>query len=510
MRGGAFCADARAEDPDLMDLPNLTRTGRDEAGIAIVEVLVSALVLLVFSVGIFTVLTGSTRATAQERHRTQANALAEQELERVRSFRIADLVGLNSTRRVLEDGTQLTGACPTTGAQSRLTCYTIASSAQFQNEPAATSGCSAGPGSRDYLLLTINVSWTGMGVLHPVTAATIVSPPSGSLVPNSGSILVNVVDSRNVGIQGVAVSGSGPGSFSGSTGPTGCVLWRNLAVGTYTLSVGGTAAGMVDKDGNPPNTPPLQTTSVVDTGTNTVNLMYDRPGALRVAVKTLNYSGAVTDSTADGISARAPLMNLWKPFTSANSSTITTTQTLFPFVSPTTYSVYAGTCPSNNPDPSSAGANPLAFANVTVPASGIGTGPDNLIQLPSLRLTVRTGSSSSSQGSVVSGADVHITDTNCNPTVPRILATNDLGELADATGSAPTDPGLPYSANVAGVGGYKVCADANISGVQRMNWVRTGSSIEQVGLTDPTQGVARTIYLTASNATSGVGAQCSP
>ena len=81
-----------------MQPPKLTRIGRDEAGIAIIEVLVSALVLLIFSVGVFTVLTGSERATAQERHRAQANQLAEQELERVRSLRIVDLVVLNSTR----------------------------------------------------------------------------------------------------------------------------------------------------------------------------------------------------------------------------------------------------------------------------------------------------------------------------------------------------------------------------------------------------------------------------
>ena len=188
-----------------------------QAGIAIVEVLVSALVLLIFSVGVVTVLTGSTRATAQERHRGQANALAEQELERVRSLRIIDLVSLNSTRWVLDDGTQLATGCPTSGAQSRQTCYTITSTSQFQDEPAATNGCSAGSGSRDYMVLTVSVSWTGMGALHPVKAATIVSPPSGSFVPNSGSVLVNVTDSRNVGISGVALSGSGPGSFSGTT-----------------------------------------------------------------------------------------------------------------------------------------------------------------------------------------------------------------------------------------------------------------------------------------------------
>jgi Tfp pilus assembly protein PilV len=482
----------------------LRRICRDEAGFGIVEVLVSALVLVIFSLGIFTLLTGSERATAQERHRAQANQLAAQELERVRSLRIADLVSLNSTRYVLDDGTQLTSGCPTSGAQARQTCYTINSRSTFQSEPAATSGCQAGSGSRDYMLLTVTVSWTGSGPLHPVTASTIVSPPSGSLVPNSGSILVNVVDSHNVGISGVVLSGSGAGSFSGSTGSTGCVLWRNVPVGNYTMSVGGTASGMVDPDGNPPAN---QTVSVVDQGTNTINLQYDRPGAVSVTLKTLNYSGAVINSTADGLTAWNTGMSVAKTFTASNSATITTTQSLFPFASPSTYSIYAGVCASNNPDPTGSGANPLAFANVTVPAAGTGTTPDNVIQLPSLRLSVMTGSSSSSPGSTVNGADVHITDMNCTTASPttRILATNNSGQLADGTGTAPTDPGLPYSTN------YKVCADANISGTQRMNYARTsGGSIDQVGLTDPTVGVVKTIYLTATSATSGLGAQCSP
>ncbi len=480
----------------------LTRIGRDEAGIAIVEVLVSALVLVIFSVGIVTVLIGSTKATAQERHRTQANMLAEQEMEHDRSLRIADLVSLNTTRYVTEDGTQFTTGCPTSGAQASQTCYTINSRTQFQNEPAASNGCSAGSGSHDYMLLTVTVSWSSMGPLHPVTASTIVSPPSGSLVPNSGSILVNVVDSHNVGISGVALTGSGAGTFSGSTGSTGCVLWRNVPIGNYTMSVGGSVSGMVDQNGNAPAN---QTVSVVDQGTNTVNLQYDRPGALRVSFTTLSYTGGVINSTGDGLTASNSGMNVAKTFTGTNNATLTTTSSLFPFASPSAYSVYAGTCPSNNPDPTANGSNPLAFANVVVPAAGTGTTPDGVIQLPSLQLTVRTGASAVSPGTVVNGADVHITDMNCSPNVTRVLATNNSGELADGSGTAATDPGLPYSTN------YRVCADANVSGTQRMNFVRTGTGgIEQTPVTDPTAGVVRTIYLGATNATTGAGAQCSP
>jgi Tfp pilus assembly protein PilV len=420
-----------------MEMRKLTRIGRDEAGIAIVEVLVSALVLLIFSVGMYTLLTGTTRATAQERHRSQANELAQQELERTRSLRIADLVGLNSTRRVLDDGTQLSAGapCPTSGAQSKLTCYTINSSTQFQNEPAATSGCSAGSGSRDYMLLTVSVTWSSMGSLHPVKASTIVSPPSGSLVPNSGSILVNVTDSRNVGIQGVALTGSGTaGSFSGSTGPTGCVLWRNVSVGTYTMSVGGVASAMVDQDGN---VPPPQTVSVVDQGTNTVNLQYDRPGSIQnINFRTRDYSNALVTSSADSVIVSNTGMQVAKTFTpvgGGRATSISTAATLYPFSSP--YAVYAGTCASNNPP-----AGPM-LGNATVPVAGAANlASPGYIQLPSLQVTVKNGTPA------VSGATVTARDTSCSVTRTLTTSTNSSGQVPVAG-----DIGLPY-------GTYSVCA----------------------------------------------------
>ena len=448
----------------------LTGIGRDQAGIAIVEVLVSALVLLIFSLGVVTVLTGSTRATAQERHRTQANMLAEQELERVRSLRIADLVSLNSTRRVLDDGTQLTGACPTAGPQSLQTCYTITSQSQFQNEPAATSGCSAGSGSRDYLLLTIGVSWTGMGALHPVNAATIVSPPSGSLVPNSGSILVNVTDSRNVGIQGVVLNGSGAGTFTGSTGPTGCVLWRNVPVGNYTMSSGGTASGMVDQDGNAPAN---QTVSVVDQGTNTVNLMFDRPGSIQnINFRTRDYSNNLVASTADSVIVSNTGMQLAKQFTpisGGRAANISTTSTLFPFTSP--YAVYAGTCSADTPP-----AGPM-LGNATVPVGGAGSlATPGYIQLPSLQVTVWSGSNAGAPGTRLTAAKVTARDTGCNVTRTLTTSTNSNGQVP-----VGGDIGLPY-------GTYDVCANDPTATDKR---TVTGVALTSAGTT----GAPLDIYL---------------
>ena len=444
---------------------------------ALIEVIVSAMLLIIVSIGVFTAFDAGTRATAQERHRARANALAEADLERMRSMRIVDLATLNQTRTVTQDGT----------------AYTIVSTSQFLNEPATTNTCATGAGSRDYLQISSSVTWPGIGSRPAVTAASLVSPPSGSVVPNSGSLLVSVDDSRSAGISGVTLSGSGAGSFSGTTNSNGCVLWRNLPAGNYTMAIGGAASSMVDPEGAAPSS---KAVSVVAGGTNTVALEYDRPGALAVTFKTEPYgNGTPINSNADSIAAYNSNMNQPRYFVppgpaGTKAATITTSASLYPFLS--TYSVYAATCPSNNPDPLGDGSNALAIANPTVPPGGTAS-PVGTITLPALHLTVRTGSSGTG-GSPIAGARVRVTDLNCSPSgsYRRTFATNIAFQLAD-TLTGPANPGLPYGTR------YQVCADAVVGTQQRRNYVRTGSAaIEEVPVTNPSAGTVRTIYLGSS------------
>src|SRR5882757_1677786 len=168
-----------------MHLGSLRKIRDEQSGVTLIEVLISSVVLLIVSAGLFMSLTAGNRAAATERHRAKANDLAEQELERVRSLRVGDLSSWNSTRRVLEDGTELASgaSCPAGGT----TCYTVTSVTQFLTEGASTSTCASGTGSRDYLQLQVSVTWTGMRAgAQPVTAGTVISPPRGSLMRNSG------------------------------------------------------------------------------------------------------------------------------------------------------------------------------------------------------------------------------------------------------------------------------------------------------------------------------------
>src|SRR5262245_52252867 len=99
----------------LMRAPNLKNIRAEQGGFALVEVLVSAMLLIIVSAGFVLSFAATNRATAQERHRAKANSLAEQELERVRSLRIADLSTLNRASYVLDDGTTAS-TCPAPGS----------------------------------------------------------------------------------------------------------------------------------------------------------------------------------------------------------------------------------------------------------------------------------------------------------------------------------------------------------------------------------------------------------
>lgn len=474
-----------------MHLSILKRIRSEQAGVTLIEVLISSVVLVIISTGLFMSLTAGNRASATERHRAKANDLAEQELERVRSLRIGDLSSWNSTRRVLEDGTELASgaSCPAGGT----TCYTITSSTQFSTEPASTSTCASGTGSRDYLQLQVSVSWTGMSATaRPVTAGTVISPPNGSLVPNSGSLLVQIDDADSIGISGVTLTGSGAGSFSGTTGATGCVLWRNLPAGNYSMTAAGAATGMVDPDGNAPT---AQTVSVVDQATNTVNLQYDQPGSIPVTFTTRRQSDNAIVSTLPTVPATPVRADSLIAFNTGMTTgpkrfgtpgtmvSSITASGLFPFSSPV--SVYAGLCQN-------AAVGGAAVASVNVPAGGSQAA---VLQLPALHLNVYQGSTTASAKAV--GATVTVEDLLC-PNIPtagfkRTFTTNASGQL--------DNPGLPMS-------DYRICATANVSPVGNRK-IRTGDTLAPANLSldDPADlnspSTTLNLFLQGTGSTSG-------
>lgn len=399
------------------------RTPPAQEGFALVEVMISAMIVILVTGAVVGLLVATGHGAAQERNRSQAFALAQEDQARLRTMRIAEL-NLNQKREVTVGGAT----------------YTVHSTGVFvENATGESTSCGA-ESDADYVRISSEVTWPDMGGRQPVLIQSIVSPVSGSLDPHRGKLEVKVVNADGDGISGVGLDGSGPGNFSGSTDENGCAIFANLPEGTYTLTPS-LREGFVDRNGRPPGE---QEASVQPSATVTKELMFGEAGTATVDFTTRPYGGAVTTAKASSIVIQNGLTEFPQTIESeSHEPEPSITARLFP--SSTT--IFAGACDANNPSPGTGTPSEEAkkeFADVEVPAGGEAS--PKTIQLPPLNLVVKNSS-----GTELSGATVTATETEsstgevCDPPLTRSFTTNEDGRL--------DEPALPY-------GEYEVCASS--------------------------------------------------
>ncbi|MDO9352071.1 MAG: hypothetical protein Q7T55_00155, partial [Solirubrobacteraceae bacterium] len=78
----------------------------DDAGFVLVEVLVSAALLILVGLSVFTTLDQSDKLAGQQVRRAMAANMAQSELERIRSLPIEDVANLRGTKTVVPDATR--------------------------------------------------------------------------------------------------------------------------------------------------------------------------------------------------------------------------------------------------------------------------------------------------------------------------------------------------------------------------------------------------------------------
>ncbi len=404
----------------------VARGAASERGFAIIEVLVSSIILALIVIGTFTAFDSSNRFTANEQDRSQASSIAQQDQDRLRGLQVSQLSNLNATRTVVLNGTT----------------FTVTSTGQFESDASGTSSC-GGSGTADYIKTTSTVTWPAMGATPPVVAESIITPPAG------GSLIVQVVDASGDPVSGMTVSGSGAGTLNGTTGPDGCVIFGGLNGGSYNVSV--SESGYVDKDGNA--TPPVsqQAITVIPGSSATKTFYFDQAGAIQAYFSSKQYGGATnTNVTGDTLVAFNNNMTYpgYRYFGTAGTPDTPplVAPNIFPF--PSTYTVYAGSCAADAP--SAFGATDPTI--LVPPGQTVTFGGASAINLPALNLVVHSGTGTTSPGSLLSGSHVIITDTGCTPNVKRTFSTDSSGHISN--------PSLPY-------GTYTVCADALISSTRR-------------------------------------------
>lgn len=349
-------------------------TSSPEAGFALLEVLISAVIVALIVIATFTGFDVTQRATADERAHSQADVLAQQDEDRLRSMQIDQLAGLNETHTYKYNGTE----------------YTVKSTGEFLNDTTESQSCVKEAQNASYVRTVSTVTWPTLKARPPVVETGLITPPAG------GELLVQVFGGSGAGVSGMSVVAKGPSpseaSVSATTGSSGCVIFAALGEGTYSVTT--SQPGYVDKDGN--SEPPIsQRTATVTSGTTTKKqFQFDRAGEL--TVKFVNSSGAASEGDSfvtfnTGITTG--LVRGWGVL-GANEYTAskTTSKTLFPFGSK--YAVYAGTCTADAPpEPIT-----LEHQGISVPAGESAT--VNVI-VPPVKLQVFSGSSSGSPGSKV-------------------------------------------------------------------------------------------------------------
>ena len=401
-----------------------------ERGSILIEALVSGVILVITAVGVFSAFEAGNRASAEERHRAQAEGLAQADIARLRTMRISALVNLHETKTVTVEKTP----------------YTVDSVATFQTDENGTASCKEGKASADYVEIRSSVSWPTLGSRKPVVQSSLVAPPNGSVSAKSGTLAVQIENAELGGVPNVWLSGTGAGTFSGVTGKYGCAIFGDLPAGNYTLTLSG--GSLVEKNGNPPE--PIAT-SVVEESTNTLVLQYDFGGNIEANFETTIEEELVPSSAASIVVYNSGML-VPKVFgTPGEPQTEVAATPLFPFAS--SYSVYAGTCKKDAP-PSGVPEGTVGEAIVSPNGTTAVTVP-----LPPLNLTAWSGTEAE-HGEPVEGASVTVTDTECAAEDEE----SGLGDpvqayTTDAEGHLP-DPGLPFST-------YDICVSAGGKRVER-------------------------------------------
>jgi type II secretory pathway pseudopilin PulG len=448
---------------------------RGEAGFTLIEVLASAVIVVLVSASAMIALSGVTRNSYDDRVRSEAQALAQQNENKLRGFNINELSNLNKTLPAITlDGTQ----------------FTIKESATYVTDSTGNPSCT-NP-SADYLQTTSTVTWPRMDGAAPVTVTGQLTPTVGSISSNAGGLAVSATNATGGGDAGMNVALTGTSTASGATAADGCDLFGDLPAGAYTASVTPPSGTYVDgKTGQAvtASNPDVASTTV-SAGTTPASLPFrlDVPGTITASFTDLFPSGSgltapVTPTVpallafntnmngvqyrvctlADGLTCPA-VGNADASFPASDwtgSGGQVQANTLFPYTSP--YSVYAGTCTNDNPNLVSGGS--VADKPATVTAGG---NANVSLALPALVVKVYTGTSGSpgAEEALPSGWHVALTDTGCN--VNYSSANNSGASLPAGQAALPLNASYPnLGANDTGIleypgmpyGNYTACID---------------------------------------------------
>jgi Tfp pilus assembly protein PilV len=214
---------------------------RRQDGFLLIEVMVSALIVALIVTATFNGLDVATRFTKDQRHHDQAQILAAQSQEQLRTEPASALDALESNPH--KYSTVLGG-----------TTYTITQEAKPVSAAGNTTGCNATESTAQTganILITSTVTWPQQvsSKIPSVKQGSVISPPTGS------ALEVDVLDGESHGVAGVTARAkfipNEAGSYNtveGTTSSAGCIILTGIQATSATVEIV-EKAGFVTKTG---------------------------------------------------------------------------------------------------------------------------------------------------------------------------------------------------------------------------------------------------------------------
>jgi type II secretory pathway pseudopilin PulG len=409
---------------------SLKRRLSSEAGFGIIEVLVTALVVLILAAGLLTGLDSSSRATGRAKARSVAMTLAQKDQERMRAMPIATLAAV--------DQTIATPICDANGANC--VSYSVASKAQWVSDSLGLESCTTATAGLDYLKITSTVTWPAIGAAAPVTTQSMVAPAIGALGAGKGSLAVQVVRADGVtGVPGVSIGLSGAATDSGVTNSVGCVVWGLLPAGNFVAALN--QAGFVGVQGVQAVNAPA---GVVENSLSNTTILYD--GAASATISFYSQIGSTTYPEKQSKvtlkqSQMSPVTRVFATPDGLPAASIVATS-LFPFKTGSPggpYSIYAGGCPGAE------SPSPVSLSDLTASSNA-----NYSLRIPAFDFKVAVNGAVPATSAATTKTKIVPVTLNCDNPAAATIATAPVG-----SDSRPADPGFPY-------GTYDVCAEAQI------------------------------------------------
>ena len=191
---------------------------RAQSGFALIEVVVSAALLLVVAGGVLAGIEGPSRTSSQNETRSQASDLAQQDQDRMRSMSFTSLIGYTQTT-------------PITVGNVNYQRYSSAIWIRDDNDP---DSCQTQNNNSqgDYLKITSRVTPPNG---TPVELDSLMSAPAGQYT-NKGTLAVLLTNQLNQPVVGQSVTINGPDNMTVPTNSIGCAVFGLVTKGNYAVT----------------------------------------------------------------------------------------------------------------------------------------------------------------------------------------------------------------------------------------------------------------------------------